>query len=134
MAKEPPFIFIDNTPERRTGVFQLKLMFDEAYRLRDEYDLAGYADQVAAIKLAYLRLNPTYADTNWEKAEESAAFTRSVSLPQYCPDAEQTKKNFDFLDDILRIEAQRLISFEKQLRMGLENKLKYPSSKLFKFI
>jgi hypothetical protein len=50
--------FVKNTHERRMGVLQIKIMFDEANLLREESKITAYADKLAEIEIALGSLHP----------------------------------------------------------------------------
>lgn len=128
-----PFIFIRSTPERRARIFQLKLMFDEAYRLRQDYDIEAYANQIAEIDLAYAKLNPRYADKMVEE-EKSAARTRSVGkVPDFSTPNWQ-EDNFAYLDRQLNFSAEMLVCFEEEVRIGFSAEMENTALELTKFI
>lgn len=117
--------FIRSTPERRAGVLQLKLMFDEAHRLREEDNIWGYAHQIAEIDLAYAKLNPKYADKLTQK-EKSAAVTRSMGKKPDYPAPNWRKNNYNYLDKQLQLSAGILGHFENQLRIGFSTEMTCP--------
>jgi hypothetical protein len=110
---------IRSTSERRAGVLKLKLMFDEAHRLREEGNIEAYANQIAEINLTYFKLNPEHAD-KIPLIEEYAAFTRSQGKAPDYSKANWRKDNFAYLDERLQSAAYILRSFEKQLRIGFD--------------
>jgi hypothetical protein len=133
MEEDFPFIFIKSTPERRTGVLRLKLMFDEAHRLREAYNIEAYANQIAEIVLAYARLNPRYAEKISQK-EKSAAFIRSMGKAPDYPAPNWREDRFAYLDRQLNFSAEKLVCFEEEIRLGFSAEMENTALELTKFI
>ena len=102
--------FIRNTPERRAAIFQIKLMFDEAHRLREEGNIPAYGKQIGLIDLAFANIDPESTPTERYKAAESVEGFY----------AQCTRANRDFLDKQLKSMGKILIHFENRLRTGFE--------------
>lgn len=124
--------FIKSTPERRAGVLQLKLMVDEAHRLREEDNIWGYAHKIADIDLALAKLDPYYSDKLPQK-EKSAAITRSMGQAPDNSDPNWREDNFTYLDKQLQSTAKLIVIFEDELRQGFRVQFTLPPG-LAKFI
>lgn len=115
-------IFIRSTPKRRAGITAIKLMIDEAHRLRENRDLTDYANMLADIELARVRLDPEPGTTIYE-AEKTAIFYRSYGKITDKTSLDQIDEKYAFLDDRLRIQSQLLTHFENQIRIGFEEQM-----------
>lgn len=62
LSREGGLTFLEYTPERRAGVLELKIMYDEAARLREEDNILAYANQIVDIEIYYARLDPSFFD------------------------------------------------------------------------
>jgi len=107
MPDELEVKWLRSTPERRAAVFQIKLLFDEAHRLGEGYDLNAYADQIAQIETAMAEVDP---DTNKDDAHQCAAIVRRRG----------TDAGRAWLDARLSSLGERFIHFENILRIGFE--------------
>jgi hypothetical protein len=115
-------VFIRSTPERRAGITAIKLMVDEAHRLRENSDLEAYSNIVGNIELALTKINPKKAD-EIPRAEESADFYRSYGKITEKTPLTQIDEMFAFLDDQLKSKSERLVYFEDILRLGFEEQM-----------
>jgi hypothetical protein len=115
-------VFIRSTPERRAGITAIKLMIDEAHRLRENCDLADYANMVADIELALAKINPKRA-YSISKAEELAAFFRSQGKITDKTPLDQIDQKYASLDSQLKSKSERLVLFEDLVRLGFEEQM-----------
>ncbi len=106
------FKYLRSTPERRAAIFKIKLMFDEAHRLREEGNLAALAEQIADIQIHMAEINRGREKALFTHDEEceSAAFVR----------ANGAKAGFQFLDIHLESSAESLRLLEEMLRISFE--------------
>jgi hypothetical protein len=115
-------VFIRSTAERRAGITAIKLMIDEAHRLRENSDLEAYSNIIADIELARFRLHPEKID-KISQAEESAVFYRSYGKIIDQPPLTRIDEKFAFLDEVLKDQSELLVLFEDRLRLGFEEQM-----------
>jgi hypothetical protein len=115
-------VFIRSTRERRAEILVIKQMIDEAHRFRESWDLEAYANLMADIEIARVKLDPQSID-KISQAEETAAYYRSCAKPPKRADSNWLKRRFAFLDDQLRSVSRILVYFENQIRVGFEHEM-----------
>ena len=125
LSRESGITFLEYTPERRAGVLELKIMFDEAARLREEDNIVAYANQIADIEVFYAKLNPSFFH-RLAQAEKSASFARSMASPLNNPNPQWRKKSYTYLEGQISSLARMLLHFENELRIGFRAKLTLP--------
>lgn len=125
MSREHSLTFLEYTPDRRAGVLELKIMFDEAARLREEDNIWAYANQIADIEMFYVQLDPYFAD-RLAQAEKCASIARSMATPPSDLNPHWRKKSYAYLDGQIRSLAKMLGHFEDRLRIGLKVKFTMP--------
>jgi len=113
MSDEFDVRFMRSTRERRAAIFQIKLLFDEAYRVGEGYNLIMYAQHIAKI---YTQLDAIDPD-NQNKSQADKDETAKVAAIIGNKGAEAGR---DWLDARLTSLEQRLIHLENQLRIGFE--------------
>jgi hypothetical protein len=111
-------VFIRSTPERRAGIAAIKLMIDEAHRLRENSNLEAYSNMIADIELVQVKIDPSRLsetpDTNFYRSY--GKITEKTPLTRI-------DEKFAFLDSQLRSQSRILIHFENQIRTGFEEQM-----------
>ncbi|ASF48367.1 hypothetical protein CEK71_21165 [Methylovulum psychrotolerans] len=105
--------FMRSTPERRAAVFQIKLLFDEAHRLGEGYNLNAYAQHIAKI---YTQLDAIDPDSQNESQADKDQSTKVAAIIGN----KGAEAGRDWLDARLTSLEKRLIHLENQLRIGFE--------------
>jgi hypothetical protein len=120
MALDHNDIFIRSTSKRRAETFRIKLMFDEAHRLREEGHLRAYANKVAEITVAHSHLDPRWAKSTQEVAIKAYLFRRHYFQRHKGSPRELNCKNEELahLDRVLASTGRLLGFFEEQLKLG----------------
>lgn len=103
--------FMRSTPERRAAVFQIKLLFDEAHRLGESYNLNAYAQHIAQIYRQLDSIDPDSQNESQADKEQSAQIAAIISN-------KGAESGRDWLDARLTSLEKRLIYLEDQLRIG----------------
>jgi hypothetical protein len=116
-AKDP---WVRSTPERRAGVLKIKLMIDEAHRLREDYDLFAYANIIANIHMALVEINPMKRnEISLEKSKRHTALLRSYGSQPELLSPNWFDEQLSFLDNqIKNFLSPRLVHFENILRLS----------------
>jgi hypothetical protein len=111
--------FTRSTKERRAELLAIKQMIDEAHRFREDRNLGAYANLVADIELARIKINPAKIH-KISQAEKTAAFYRSYGRLPKSASSNELKHRWAFFDETLSYQSVLLLSFEKILRIGFE--------------
>lgn len=111
--------FIRSTPERRAGVFELKLMLDEAHRLRESGQLRPYANKVADITIAHHMLHPQLDESNQEVMLIAYRYRSLFRSRPLFHSEKAIKQNLNHLDRAIARIGGQLSTLEKQLRLAL---------------
>lgn len=113
-------VFVRSTSKRRVETFRIKLLFDDAHRLREEGHLRAYANKVAEITVAHSRLDPRQANNVHETAIKAYLFRRHYFQRHIESPRQLNCKNEELahLDRVLAKTERLFTLLEGQMRLG----------------
>jgi hypothetical protein len=119
MAENINISFMRSTFKRREGLHDLKLMIDEAHRLREEGRLRACSNKIADIYVTYRHLEPTSNEPIQEYMLWAYKYRRFIGEPYMFHRKEQRLADMTLLDDTLSVINDQIKIFEERLRRGL---------------
>jgi hypothetical protein len=114
--------YIRSTPERRAKLLVIKQMIDEAHRLREHRKIIDYANIIADIYMARIKLDPESIE-EIPQAEQSANYIRSCGKQLGNTPTNHTNNQLVFLDNKLKSQSRLLVLFENQLRTSFTQEM-----------
>ena len=118
MTEKINISFMRSTSRRREGLHDLKLMLDEAHRLREEGRLKACSNKVADFYVAYRHLEPTSNESIQEYMLWAYKYRRFMGGPYTFHRKDQALSEMTLLDDTLAVINEQLKLFEERLRRG----------------